>query len=84
MASRYDGITQEAFRSLFTNPYDDIQDGLETPEVAEPRPALTMQESFERGLDSGISGLQSSAAAFKALTKTLVGSDEGVSEAIKE
>lgn len=84
MASPYDGLTQDALNSLLTNPYTDIQDDMGGPEVLEPRPALTMQESFERGLDAGVAGMQSSVAAFRALTGTLIGTDEDVADAIQD
>ena len=84
MASPYDGLTQDALNSLLANPYTDIQEDIGGPEVLEPRPALTMQESFERGLDAGVAGMQSSVAAFRALTGTLIGTDEDVADAIQD
>lgn len=82
MASPYEGLAEQTFASLISDPYEGITPEV-TPEVPDRGTALTMQEAYESGLDSGISGMQAGVESFKALLGTFGGSDQYVADKIE-
>jgi hypothetical protein len=82
MASPYEGLAEQTFASLISDPYEGITPEV-TPEVPDRGTALTMQEAYESGLDSGISGMQAGVESFKALLGTFGDSDQYVADKIE-
>ena len=82
MASPYEGLGEQTFASLLNDPYEGVTPQV-TPEVPDRGPALTMQQSYERGLESGIAGMQAGVESFKALLGTFGDSDQYVADKIE-
>lgn len=82
MASPYEGLAEQTFASLISDPYEGITPEV-TPELPDRGTALTMQEAYESGLDSGISGMQAGVESFKALLGTFGDSDQYVADKIE-
>lgn len=78
----YAGLADQAFASIVNpNTYADVGDDIEA-DVTRRAPAITFQDTVERGFESGVEGLLSSSKMAGAVGNALIGDDAGVANSI--